>query len=128
MGAAILLFWLWHLFIYRPLVVQEDARLGVIAVLEQKRLLIPDLQHRVELLKRHNTQVRQELQFHLLSKESIDPYITLEHVLLSIDALGLRLVSLAPQEFKRKTFYEKCSFGFKVLGSYEHIMQLFGRF
>ena len=58
----------------------------------------------------------------------MDPYVTLEHVLLNMDEIGLRLVALTPQEFVRKAFYEKCTFGFKALGTYEQIMLLFDHF
>lgn len=128
MGAAVVLSWIWYDFFYQSLQAQENLKIAEINNLEQKKLLIPDLRYRVDVLKRHTDQIRQELQFHLLNKESVDPYVTLEHVLLAIDAIGLRLISLSPQEFKHKAFYEKCSFGFKVLGSYEQVMQLFSRF
>ena len=125
---ACTLIWFWYVQFFEPLCAQEKLKRVHIGELEQKKVLIPDLRYRVDLLQKHNDTIRSELQKQLLHHESVDPYVTLEHVLLNMDEIGLRLVALTPQEFVRKAFYEKCTFGFKALGTYEQIMLLFDHF
>ena len=127
-GTALALIWCWYEFVYWRLQQQTLASTATITHLEQKKALIPDLQYQVDTLRQYNERVRNELQLTVLNQEHIDPYIFLEHVLLHIDEAGLQLALLMPQEFKHKTFYEKCTFGFKALGTYEQIMLLLNHF
>jgi hypothetical protein len=110
--------------------IQQQIQVKVVSIehLEQKKLLIPDMQYQVDVLRQHNEQVQHDLQETLHKQKFVDPYVLLEHVLSSIDEIGLQLVLLTPQEFKRKAFYEKCSFTVKALGTYNQLMQLLNHF
>jgi len=118
----------WYALIYQPLEQQQQTHVATIAVLEQKKLQIPDVRYQVDVLHQHNEQVRDQLQAALVNRDAIDPYLALEHVLRALEESGLQLASFTPQEFKRKAFYERCTFGFRALGGYEQIMQFLNKF
>jgi hypothetical protein len=113
---------------YADLIQQEQKCAASISGLEKRKAQLPDVRYQVGLVQQSNEQLKTGAQSWLQQHIWIDPSVQLDRVLVGIDEAGLQLASLSPQEFKRKLFYEKCVFSFKVLGSFEHIIKLLHSF
>jgi len=124
LGASLVVVWLWYEMYYANLAQQEQRCVSSINGLEKRKAQLPDVRYQVGLIQQRNDQIKKGVRLWSQQHIWIDPYVQLERVLIGIDASGLQLASLSPQEFKRKIFYEKCLFSFKVLGGFEHIMKL----
>jgi len=127
-GFLFLVLWWWYTAVYQYLDSQIHDKTSVISQLEQKKSLIPALRYQVDGLRQSNDQLRQKVQLSIINLPAVDPYLFLEQVLSSIDSADMQLVTLLPQKFKRKVFYEKCFFGFKALGTYDQLMQVLDHF
>jgi len=114
--------WIWQHYIYQPLVQREKSYVVNIEALENKKLLLPDLQYTILSLRNKNEALKADLNSSLLRYACHDPYLQLERILIDLDDVGLEVTAFVPQEVKKKSFYERDMIGFKVRGNFEKII------
>jgi len=95
---------------------------STIEILEQKRLLLPDLRYNIASLRNKNESLKSDFNSHILRYATHDPYMQLERILIDLEDVGLEVVTFFPEEMKKKDFYDREIIDFKVSGEFEKIV------
>lgn len=118
---VIVIFFVWRATVFDDLLVRERAYVQSIQVLEQQKLLLPDMQYQVTSLKQKNDLLYNDLCSELHKFGVTDPYIQRERLLIDLDESGLSILSFSPAEGKKKALYEKNVLELKTVGTFKQI-------
>lgn len=111
----------WYFWFYQDLCIAELQCEVRVHALEQRRLLLPDVQYQVTLLKQKNDTVSQELRnkFHAFQPLNFNQQRDL--LLANLEESGLGVVAFNPRVIKKKVFYDKNVIEFKTVGTFDQM-------